>query len=110
MTCYEAYENALGIRNLLFPRVVDRDALTVSNLLAVTSYDGVIRLLSPVCWRVAFVLPMVHPREMKPGFGAEEGGSSSGVVTKVEILAKDIDSDRATQTQNFGTYVLVAAL
>ena len=35
-----------------------------SQLLAIGSYDGQIRLLSSRLWKLAFVLPLVHPSEM----------------------------------------------
>eukprot|EP01041_Mallomonas_annulata_P002829 gene2829-5557_t len=107
VACIEAYTNALGIRSVAFPRppshsIITTDSSSNTNssnsnlrLLAVSSYDGVVRLLSPVCWRIAFVLPMIHPREMRAGFGGSvddvdgEADMGSDVITTVETLQSD---------------------
>jgi WD40 repeat protein len=70
MAQYEAYQNALGIRTIAFHRPDDpvtaaaASPICPSQLLAIGSYDGQIRLLSSRSWKLAFVLPLVHPSEM----------------------------------------------
>ena len=65
---YEAYTGALGVRLVSFG----------GPLLAVGSYDGKVRLLSTRSWQVAFVLPLVHPRELDVG---QDGGVELAVET-----------------------------
>ena len=79
MACYEAYQNALGIRSIAFP---PRFAFTSSSavpvaavapaasFLALGSFDGKVRLLSMYSWQLAFALPLVHPKELDAGFSA----------------------------------------
>lgn len=93
--CLEAYEHALGIRCVAYsaPYSAPSPSTAVPSLLAVLSFDGIIRLLSPACWRVAFALPMTHPRDMRPGFGAldDESRQMTPVVTTVESYHQDTE-------------------
>lgn len=80
--CYEAYQNALGIR---IPSVFYKplkqydnqmetdDSINSSasspsaHLMAIGSFDGKIRLISMLSWQLAFVFPLCHPRDMDAG-------------------------------------------
>jgi hypothetical protein len=67
VTQFEAYQNALGIRTIAFHRPDSLPSGTLicpSQLLAIGSFDGQIRLLSSRSWKLAFVLPLTHPSEM----------------------------------------------
>jgi hypothetical protein len=56
--------------------------------LALGSFDGKVRLVSAYSWQLAFVLPLVHPRELEAGF------SGQAMQLTVECAA--------TQTSLFG--------
>ena len=88
---YEAYQNALGIRSMAFHRPavtldaagdVEKCTNVSSPLLALGSYDGVVRLLSTHSWSVAFVFPATHPSDMMPGL-------ANDVTTTVEVLEEE---------------------
>lgn len=80
---YEAYQNALGIKQLVLhcPVTIASSAATTNAIVAVGSFDGVVRLLSPVSWRCAFELPLVHPKDMQAGLIDQK----KGIVTTVEV-------------------------
>ncbi len=87
MASFEPYQHALGIRSLALPAIYtagDSSSATSSvagvALLAVGSFDGKVRVLSTYSWQLAFVLPLVHPKEMDVSVNA------LGVVTTVEVL------------------------
>lgn len=102
LTCFEAYQNALGIRCLGIFRppyfhtlsavesghaaAAADAAITTSNLIAVGSFDSKIRLMTMFTWQVVMTLPLIHPRDMDVGFF--DGGAHqqhAPVVTKVEL-------------------------
>lgn len=89
--CVEAYENALGIRCV--SHSIPSPHSSVPALLAISSFDGVVRLVSPACWRLVFALPMTHPRDMRPGFGAIDDIADDvpPVVTTVETYQNDTE-------------------
>ncbi len=87
MTQFEAYQNALGIRTISFHRPNDEvscqlSPLCPSQLLAVGSYDGHVRLLSTRSWKLAFDLPACHPAEMVEYMRGD-------VVMTVEVIEND---------------------
>ncbi len=86
---YEAYQNALGVRSVAYfrpnsvPGVEDEQLSNLpSPLLAVGSFDGNVRMLSTMSYKVAFVYPCVHPNEMMP----TAINNNSEVVMNVEVL------------------------
>lgn len=88
MTCFEAYQNALGIRCLgIFrpPYMAAQEnvdnVISTSNLIAIGSFDSKIRLMTMFTWQVALTLPLIHPRDMGVGLIDAE----NPVVTKVEL-------------------------
>lgn len=110
LTCFEAYQNALGIRCLgIFrppyfhtlsavesghvgaggPAVAAAAAadaaITTSNLIAVGSFDSKIRLMTMFTWQVVMTLPLIHPRDMDVGFFDGGAHQHAPVVTKVEL-------------------------
>lgn len=56
----EAYENALGIRRVLFPPKPGSSP----SLMAIASFDGQIRFMSTRSWQVAFTVSCKHPKDM----------------------------------------------
>jgi len=75
---YEAYSSALGIRTLSFYRPPISGATfgitsPATQLMAVGSYDGKIRLMSMTSWSPALLLPLAHPREMDAGVMSTTG-------------------------------------
>lgn len=98
MTCFEAYQNALGIRCLGIFRppysfsntawssdpsmaVAADSVLTTSNLLAIGSFDSKIRLMTMFTWQVVLTLPLLHPRDLEVGLVDPD----HPVITKVEL-------------------------
>lgn len=81
--CYEAYQFALGIKSLALPSPVSSvtAASAPLSLVAIGSFDGKVRLVSVFSWQVAFVLPLVHVKEMDVAINGKN------VVTLVEALA-----------------------
>lgn len=65
----EAYEYALGIRSIAFQPTSTKSPSTHQHTnvraMAVSSFDGKIRMLSIKSWQVSFVLSCVHPRDME---------------------------------------------
>jgi hypothetical protein len=114
VAAYEAYQNALGIKQVLAlaptlpPPQASSAAAKKEPLLAVTgslvsigSYDGVVRILSPLSWKLAFELPLIHPKDMQPGLtqltiSTADGAESSvhTILTTVEV----IDSSSASSS------------
>jgi hypothetical protein len=95
VAAYEAYQNALGIKQVLTqtcsisPSITQHSLPTIENLVAVSSFDGIVRILSPLSWKLAFELPLAHPKDMQPGLTEKQTtGDQFGksiVVTTVEV-------------------------
>ncbi len=66
-----------------------------SNLVAVGSYDGKIRLLSTINFKLAFTLPLVHPKEMTGGIG-------NNIITTVEVFDQ-ADNEFENPVNNIST-------
>jgi len=86
---YEAYSSALGIRTLSFYRPPISGATfgitsPATQLMAVGSYDGKIRLMSMTSWSPALLLPLAHPREMDAGVMSTTG--------EIVYLSPNLDS------------------
>jgi hypothetical protein len=80
---FEAYQHALGVRNICYPRWS-----TVASplpLVAVGSYDGKVRLLSARSWQVAFVLPLCHPGQMDASLTHIHSALHSQTLTQIEL-------------------------
>ena len=118
LASYEAYQHALGIRSLAAFRPA-RHALAAgahlaasapsgtsamgdettaaavsaargsSSFLALGSFDSKVRLLSMHSWQLAFVLPLVAPAELPPGFSGRD------VAAMVEVSAASTASSTA---------------
>jgi len=81
LTSYEAYSSALGVRTLSFYRPpMSGSTFGISSpatqLMAVGSYDGKVRLISMTSWTPALVLPLTHPRDMDAGVINPTGNAS----------------------------------
>ena len=88
---YEAYQSALGIRSFCFfrptgQRLTITTAKSSAQLMAIGSYDGKVRLLSIRSWQPAFVLPLVHPREMDVGVWEETQMLSIEVIDGISSI------------------------
>lgn len=99
---YEPYSNALGVRSFAFYR----NSAAPSPLLALGSYDNIVRLLSTRTWELAFELPLMHPAELLPVI-------SNNVITTVEVTldenAESSNVDESRDTVNVSmTSTLVA--
>ena len=101
LSLFEPYQNALGPRCLSFhqsnvakdsysnesnsPEVTAISASSSSRskvgLFAIGSYDGKVRILSSKSWQLAFVLPLIHPRDVK----AADPSLRADVKTCVEM-------------------------
>lgn len=82
--CYEAYQFALGIKSLALPPPSSSSSSAVStplSMVAIGSFDGKVRLVSVFSWQTAFVLPLVHVKELDVALNGKN------VVTLVEALA-----------------------
>ena len=82
--CYEAYQFALGIKSLALPPPIAASAAASSSplsLIAIGSFDSKVRLVSVFSWQTAFVLPLVHAKELDVALNAKN------VITLVEALS-----------------------
>ncbi len=95
---YEAYHNALGIKNLTFysnynsnndNNTESANSNISSNLMAVGSYDGKIRLITMQSSQVAFILPLTHPRDMDAGI-VEDPTIGAEVTVEINETSSEI--------------------
>lgn len=104
---YEAYQNALGVRSISFfrPQVYPGGALDerlstlASPLVAIGSFDGNIRMISTLSYKVAFVFPCIHPHEMEH-IGVNHSDGINDVVMNVEVL------DQGTSEEDEGSTLM----
>lgn len=95
VAAFEAYQNALGIKQVLTQArsisssVTPQSLPPIESVVAVGSFDGIVRILSPLSWKLAFELPLTHPKDMQPGLTEKVSSSvqfgKSIVVTTVEV-------------------------
>ena len=98
---YEAYQNALGIKQVLSQTSVEhlqRSIFVNQSLVAVGSFDGIVRILSPLSWKLAFELPLTHPKEMQPGL-TEEVSPCTGVERALGIVVTTVEVADPTSTE-----------
>lgn len=55
----QPYERALGVKSVA--------ASPNNSLIAMGSYDQVLRVMTPFTWKIAFEYAHIHPREMHQG-------------------------------------------
>jgi WD40 repeat protein len=92
VTVYEAYTQALGLRQTVFHRPA-APMTEMCPLVALGSYDGNVRLVSSTHWKAAFVLPCAHPKDM-------EGGIDDGCVPTVELIGNNGEDDGLVSNMN----------
>ena len=70
---FEGYRGGLGVRSVQFYRpdrgkdALSAEARSSSRLMAVSSFDGKVRLITTTKWNVAFTYSLTHPKEMDAG-------------------------------------------
>ena len=105
ISAYEAYTQMLGIRNATIHRYPCNIQNGIANmvdippcpLIALGSYDSKVRLMSSSLWKVAFVLPCCHPKEMI-------GGIDNGVIPFVEVNSAENEDNHLIHYQSTSTY------
>ena len=83
VSSFEAYQNALGIKQMSIHASVpiNSSGATSKSSIAIGSYDAVVRLLSPISFKCAFELPLIHPRDYNAGLIDQ----TAGILTTVEV-------------------------
>lgn len=99
MIQFEAYQNALGIRqismfNSLTPALVS-DPNPHCSLMAIGSFDGSIRIMTLFSWLIVYTLPLVHCKEI------ESANKIDNLVTKVEVNPHEVLSQTTTTSSGF---------
>lgn len=139
ISSFEPYQNALGVRSLAFQKraapfkqssspfdssfpasdmlsSADDTLSTVqprgnASLLALGSFDGKVRVLSPRSWELAYVLPLIHTKELanvhavtctvKTTVEVEEGRAQQGTtVFESDLWGSTFDGDSSILSQS----------